>query len=152
MLAVVQRVTAAAVAVAGVEVAAIGAGLLVLVGAQPSDTAADAQALAAKLAGLRIFADADGKMNLSVADIDGSMLVVSQFTLLAQTAKGRRPSFVGAAPPEVAEPLVADLTEAVRQAGIPVQSGEFGAHMTVELVNDGPVTLILRSRDGRVVD
>ena len=152
MLAVVQRVSRAAVAVADVDVAAIGAGLLVLVGAQPSDTAADVQALATKLAGLRVFADEEGKMNLSVADIGGSMLVVSQFTLLAQTAKGRRPSFAGAAPPDVAAPLIADLTEAVQQAGIPVQSGQFGAHMTVELVNDGPVTLLLQTRDGQVVD
>lgn len=152
MLAVVQRVSRASVAVAGAEIAAIESGLLVLVGVQPSDTVTDAQALAIKLVGLRIFSDDEGKMNLSVVDVGGSMLVVSQFTLLAQTARGRRPSFTGAAPPDVAAPLIGELTEAVRQAGIPVRSGEFGAHMTVELVNDGPVTLLLRTSNGQVVD
>lgn len=129
----------------------IAGGLVVLVGAAPSDSDADVTALAYKLVELRIFSDDDGKMNRSVVDVGGELLVVSQFTLLSNTRKGRRPSFVGAAPPEQAEPLLERLVEAIIDAGVPCGTGRFGAHMEVELVNDGPVTLVLDVTDGRVV-
>jgi D-tyrosyl-tRNA(Tyr) deacylase len=121
----------------------IGAGLCVLVGVTHSDTVADADRLADKLWGLRIFDDADGVMNRSVADIDGSLLVVSQFTLYGDTAKGRRPSWITAARPEHAEPLVDRVVESLRGLGATVETGRFRTDMRVELVNDGPVTLIL---------
>lgn len=150
MRAVVQRVSEASVIVDGEVVGEIGRGLLVLVGVAPDDSPADADALAAKLVGLRIFADDDGLMNLSVADVAGGILVVSQFTLYGDARKGRRPSFVGAAPPEVAEPLIDRLAEAIGDAGISVATGRFGAMMKVGLVNDGPVTLVLELADGKL--
>ena len=144
---VVQRVSRASVSVDGETVASIGRGLLLLVGAADGDSEEEAVRLARKCAELRIFSDADGKFNLSLLDVGGEALVVSQFTLLADTRRGRRPSFVGAAPPEVAEPLVAAFAQAMREAGVPVQTGCFGAKMSVELVNEGPVTIVLDSAD-----
>jgi D-tyrosyl-tRNA(Tyr) deacylase len=143
MRAVVQRVTRASVTIDEEIVGAIGPGLLVLLGAAKGDTRAEALWLAHKVANLRIFSDADGRMNLSVKEIGGQVLIVSQFTLIANTRKGFRPSFMPAAAPEVAEPLVTQFTEAVASEGVPVASGLFGAHMVVELVNDGPVTILL---------
>ncbi len=131
-------------------VGAIGQGLAVLVGVAPTDTEADARALADKLVGLRVFADDEGKMNRSVGEVGGSILAVSQFTLLADVGRGRRPSFVGAAPPEVAEPLVERLGELVEERGVPCAGGRFGAMMEVDLINDGPVTLVLDVADGKV--
>jgi len=145
MRAVLQRVSRARVVVADETVGAIDRGLLVLLGVAPADTPADAAWLADKTVGLRIFADDEGKMNRSVADVGGGVLVVSQFTLYGDASKGRRPSFVAAAPPEVAVPLYEAFVEAVRALGVPVATGRFGAMMDVELVNDGPVTLILDS-------
>ena len=145
MRAVVQRVRSARVVVGEEVVGAVGRGLLVLLGVAPTDTAAEAQWLADKVVGLRIFADDDGKMNRSVADVGGGVLVVSQFTLYGDCRKGRRPSFVGAAPPEIAEPLYEAFLDAVRALGVPTAAGRFGAMMQVELVNDGPVTLILET-------
>lgn len=143
MRAVIQRVSRAEVRVGGVAVGAIGGGLLVLLGVAPDDTPRRAAWLADKVVNLRIFADADGKMNRSLLDVAGGCLVVSQFTLYGDAAKGRRPSFVGAAGPEVAVPLYEAFLDAVRAHGVPVAAGRFGADMQVELVNDGPVTLIL---------
>jgi len=151
MRAVVQRVSRARVTVDAEETGAIGTGLLVLVGAADGDGFADAVALANKVLGLRIFADDEGRMNRDVVEAAGGILVVSQFTLLADARKGRRPSFVGAAAPEVAEPLVAAIVEHIAAAGVPVATGRFGARMMVELVNDGPVTIVLEMRNGRVV-
>lgn len=148
MRAVVQRVSRASVSVDDEVVGAIGPGLLVLLGVAPGDGEAEVAWLADKLAGLRIFPDDDGKMNRSLADMGGEALVVSQFTLYGDTRKGRRPSFVGAAPPEVAEPLYARFCDAMAAAGARhVARGRFGAHMEVALVNDGPVTLIVDSPD-----
>ena len=138
MRALVQRVTRASVAIDGTEVAAIGPGLLVLLGVRRGDTDAHADRIAAKLLALRIFEDAEGKMNLNVADAGGEILCVSQFTLYGDTRKGNRPGFVDAAQPEAAEPLY----ERVREA-LGAQGGVFGARMAVSLVNDGPVTLIV---------
>ncbi len=146
MRAVLQRVSRASVTVGGEVVGQIGRGLLVLLGVTHADTAEHARWLADKTVGLRIFADAQGKMNRGVADVNGSVLVVSQFTLYGDCQKGRRPSFLDAAPPEIAIPLYEEYTNAIRALGIPVQTGRFGAMMDVELVNDGPVTLILQSR------
>ena len=143
MRAVVQRVRSARVLVGDEVVGAIGQGLLVLLGVAPTDTVAQVHWLADKVVGLRIFADADGKMNRGVAEIGGGVLVVSQFTLYGDCRKGRRPSFVGAAAPEIAEPLYEAFLNGVRALGIPVAAGRFGALMQVELVNDGPVTLII---------
>jgi D-aminoacyl-tRNA deacylase len=144
---VIQRVSSASVSVDGRTTGAIARGLLVLVGIETADTEADGQWLAEKLTKLRIFADADGQMNLSVIDIAGGVLVVSQFTLHASTAKGSRPSFNAAARPEQARGLydrfVAQITALL---GYPVQTGEFGAMMQVQLLNDGPVTLIIDSK------
>jgi D-aminoacyl-tRNA deacylase len=123
----------------------IGAGLGVLLGVARGDTAETAGRLAAKLARLRIFADEEGRFDRSVLDLGGSALVVSQFTLLADTARGNRPSFAGAAPPEEAEPLYERFCAALRELGVPVATGVFGARMAVELVNDGPVTIILEA-------
>ena len=148
---VIQRVSRAAVEVSEAEVGAIARGLLVLVGIDSSDTAADATAAARKVAGLRVFADETGHMNLSVIDVDGSVLVVSQFTLLGDTRKGRRPSFTRAAPPEIAEPLIDQFVELLRAQDLTVETGEFGAMMQVSLINDGPVTILLEVRDGKVV-
>ena len=149
MRALVQRViraevTSRAAPDADWEVAgSIGPGLCVLVGATHSDTPAEADKLADKLLGLRVFDDDDGVMNLSVADVGGSVLVVSQFTLYGDTAKGRRPSWIAAARPETAEPLVERVVERLRAAGATVETGRFRTDMRVELVNDGPVTLML---------
>jgi D-aminoacyl-tRNA deacylase len=138
--ALVQRVSSAAVEVDGDEVASIGAGLLVLLGVRRGDTAEQADRLVGKIERLRVFGDADGKLNLSVRDVGGELLCVSQFTLYGDTRKGNRPSYVDAAPPEEAEPLY----ERVRSA-LGAQGGAFGAHMHVALVNDGPVTLLLEA-------
>lgn len=151
MRAVVQRVERASVTVDGDVVGRIGEGLAVLVGVEDSDTPDDAEALAAKMTALRIFADDDGRMNRSVAEVGGSILVVSQFTLMADVRKGRRPSFTAAAPPERAQPLVGAVCDAVRARGIEVAEGRFGAMMSVELVNDGPVTILVETDGGRVV-
>jgi len=151
MRVVIQRVARAAVEVSEVEVGAIARGLLVLVGIDSSDTAADVTAAAGKVAGLRVFADEAGHMSLSVIDVDGSVLVVSQFTLLGDTRKGRRPSFTRAAPPEIAEPLIDQFVELLRAQDLTVETGEFGAMMQVSLINDGPVTILLEVRDGKAV-
>ena len=146
MRAVLQRVSRASVTVDGTVVGHIGRGLLVLLGVTHADTAEHARWLAEKTVGLRIFADEQDKMNRSVADVGGGVLVVSQFTLYGDCQKGRRPSFVDAAPPEVAIPLYEAYINAVKAQGVAVETGRFGAMMDVELVNDGPVTLILESK------
>ena len=146
MKAVVQRVQHAAVRVENEVVGQIDRGLLVFVGVAAGDGADDAAWMAGKVAGLRIFSDADGKFNLSLADVGGAVLVVSQFTLLGDARKGRRPAFTEAAPPEIAKPLVGQVVELLRGTGLVVEEGSFGARMSVELVNDGPVTLLLDSR------
>ena len=144
MRVVLQRVKSASVAVEDEMISEVGPGLLLFVGVAVSDGKAEADWLAEKLAGLRIFNDEEGKMNLSVRDVGGEVLAVSQFTLLADTKKGKRPSFVGAAPPEEAEPLFDYLCERLRAAGVvSVKTGSFGAMMDVALVNDGPVTIVL---------
>ncbi len=143
MRAVLQRVSEAEVRIAGEVAGTIGHGLLVLLGVAPSDTRQEAAWLADKVVGLRLFADDAGKMNRSVAEVGGGVLVVSQFTLYGDCRKGRRPSFIGAAPPETAIPLYEAFLDAVRALGVPVAAGRFGADMQVGLVNDGPVTLIL---------
>jgi len=147
MRAVLQRVRQARVLVDGEVIGQIGPGLLILLGVQRSDTPVQAQWLADKVVGLRIFNGADGKMNRDVAEIGGGVLVVSQFTLYGDCRKGRRPSFVDAAPPEIAIPLYEAFVNAVRAQGIPTATGRFGALMQVELVNDGPVTLIVDSKE-----
>lgn len=143
MRAVVQRVLEASVTVEGEEVARIGPGLLALVGVRHADDEAGAVWLAEKIAQLRIFADAEGKSNRSLLDVGGEALIVSQFTLYGDARKGRRPSFLDAAAPEVAEPLVAAVARAVEALGVRVGTGRFRTHMRVMLVNDGPVTLML---------
>ena len=147
MRVVVQRVSRAEVRVAGRVTGTIGVGFLVLAGFHPADTADALSWMADKILGLRVFGDAEGKMNLALPDVGGAVLVVSQFTLYGDATKGRRPSFVNAAPPEIAIPLyerfVALLRERGAGSGTRVETGEFGAMMEVELVNDGPVTLIL---------
>lgn len=143
MRTVLQRVARARVTVGGRVTGEIGRGLLLLVGFTDGDTEDALAWMADKVVGLRIFPDDDGKMNRSVEEIDGGLLVVSQFTLYGDTRKGRRPSFVDAARPEVAIPLYEHFLQMLRATGRPVQTGEFGAMMDVELVNDGPVTLIL---------
>jgi D-tyrosyl-tRNA(Tyr) deacylase len=143
MRVIVQRVSKASVTVDGEVTGAIGPGLLCLVGIGEGDTEEEARWLAHKTANLRIFADRDDRMNLSVKDIGGAILVVSQFTLYADTHKGFRPSFGGAASPEIAEPLVDLYAGAIREEDVPVETGIFGAMMQVSLENDGPVTIIL---------
>ncbi|MCG8590134.1 MAG: D-aminoacyl-tRNA deacylase [Proteobacteria bacterium] len=145
MRAVVQRVREARVDVGAESVAGIGPGMLALVGVARGDGEAEARWMAAKLVGLRIFPDDAGRMNRSLVEAGGELCVVSQFTLLGDARKGRRPSFVGAAAPEMAEPLVARVGELAAEAGVRVATGRFGAHMSVSLVNDGPVTLVLDS-------
>lgn len=140
---VLQRVRRGRVTVADEVVGDIGTGLVILVGVEQGDGFEQADWLAAKCAGLRIFDDPEGKMNLSLGDVGGEVLVVSQFTLLANTDKGRRPSYVHAAAPEVAEPLVDRFADQLAGAGIPTQTGRFGAHMLVEIDNDGPVTILI---------
>jgi D-aminoacyl-tRNA deacylase len=143
---VLQRVKEASVTVEGDRISAIGPGLLLLVGVAHADGEPEADWLAGKIAGLRIMADEEGKMNRSVKDAGGAALAVSQFTLLADTRKGRRPSFVGAAPPEKATRLFDYFCDRLRAAGVkPVETGRFGAMMDVSLVNDGPVTIVLES-------
>lgn len=145
MRAVIQRVQHAQVVVEGAVVGKIGQGFLVLLGVGKADTEDDARYIAGKIAGMRIFSDVDGKFNLALADINGAVLLVSQFTLYADTRKGRRPSFIDAAMPEPAEALVEMCALYLREAGVPVETGTFGAHMEVSLVNDGPVTILLDS-------
>ena len=145
MRVVLQRVSRASVTVGGRVTGAIGRGFLLLAGFHASDTPDQPDWMAAKVAGLRLFPDDDGKMNRGLADVDGGVLVVSQFTLYADTRKGRRPTWNAAAPGPVAEPLVAAVCEALRRRGIRVETGVFGAHMDVELVGDGPVTILLEA-------
>ncbi len=145
-----QRVARARVSVSGTPVGEIERGLLVLLGVAPSDVHADAAALVEKLLGLRIFPDDQDKMNLSVVDIGGSILVVSQFTLLADIRKGRRPSFTGAAAPDAAAAMVETVVGLIAAAGVSVATGEFGAMMEVDLLNAGPVTIVIDVVAGRV--
>lgn len=141
MRAVVQRVKRGSVQVDGKSIAEIGRGYVILLGVGPADTDATAAGLAKKISLLRVFEDEQGKMNLSIQDVGGQALVVSQFTLYADTSRGNRPSFVGAAAPEVASPLVQRFVAHLASLGIPVQQGEFGARMLVDIENDGPVTI-----------
>ena len=143
MRAVVQRVSQGSVNVDGQIVGEIGRGVVVLLGVTHSDTWEQTEWLARKIAGLRIFEDNAGKLNAGLIEVDGAALVVSQFTLYADARKGRRPGFTDAAPPEVAEPLVEHFTQALRSYGVRVETGVFGAHMLVEIHNDGPVTILL---------
>ncbi len=145
MRAVVQRVSRGAVRVGDELVAEIGRGVVVLVGVGRDDSEANARRLAEKVAHLRIFPDEADRMNRSVLDIGGEVLVVSQFTLLADTSRGRRPSFVNAAPPDQAEPLVSLFARSLQELGLTVKTGRFGAQMLVEVFNDGPVTIILEA-------
>ena len=143
---VVQRVTRASVTVDGEVTGKIGKGYMVLVGAEVGDTEADARLCADKLAGLRVFEDDEDKMNRSVLDVGGEILLVSQFTLLGDARHGRRPSFIAAARPEVAEPLLEQMKAMLEARGLHVETGRFQTHMDVELVNDGPVTILIDSR------
>lgn len=145
MLALIQRVTRASVSVEGVEIGAIGTGLLALVGIEPSDGEAQAVRMCERLLGYRVFADAAGRMNLSLADTSGGLLLVSQFTLAADTSSGMRAGFQGAAAPEIAERIFNRLLENCRAAHPNVQTGRFGAHMVISLANDGPVTFLLKA-------
>jgi len=150
MRAVLQRVSQAEVraggAVIGKVIGKIGRGFVVLLGVAKNDTEADAAYIADKTIGMRVFADAEGKMNLALRQVGGELLVISQFTLLADTESGRRPSFIQAAPPEEAKRLYEHFLSLVRNGGVKLETGEFGAMMAVSLVNDGPVTIILDSR------
>ncbi|HEX6306218.1 MAG TPA: D-aminoacyl-tRNA deacylase [Anaerolineales bacterium] len=141
MRAVLQRVRNGRVKVNQDTLAEIGPGLVIFLGVGHGDNEQQAQYLAEKIANLRIFEDQEGKMNLSVLDVAGEAIVVSQFTLYADTRKGRRPSFTAAAPPEIASPLVDRFADLLAQQGVPTQTGDFGAHMLVEIANDGPVTI-----------
>lgn len=140
---VTQRVTRASVTVDQQVVASIGPGLMILLGVGPEDDEEKAAYLVHRVSNQRIFGDDEGKMNLSVKDIGGEAIVVSQFTLYADTKKGHRPSYVKAAPPEIASPLVDRFVALMNEAGVPTQSGIFGAHMVLEIVNDGPVTIVM---------
>ena len=146
MKALIQRVSRATVTVEGQVMGKIGCGLVILLGISTGDAEADARYLADKCANLRIFSDDNGKFNLSCLDTGGGALVVSQFTLCGDTSKGRRPSFIDAARPEVSEPLYEKFKYYLREAGVPVESGVFGAMMDVEIHNDGPVTLMVESK------
>jgi len=148
MRVVLQRVTEASVTIDGREVGRIGTGYCLLVGFTGGDTPQDVGWMAAKVSGLRLFADQDDKMNLALADVGGAVLVVSQFTLYGDVRKGRRPSFISAARPETAIPLYQEFLGALRGLGLTVASGEFGAMMAVEIHNDGPVTLLLERTQG----
>ena len=141
MRALLQRVREGRVTVEGKIIAEIGPGLVILLGVGPEDGDEQIEYLSHKIANLRIFEDDEGKMNLSLLDVGGEALVVSQFTLYADTNKGRRPSFTDAAPPDIAEPLVEQFAERLANEGVPTQMGKFGAHMQVEIHNDGPVTI-----------
>ena len=143
MKSVLQRVRRGRVLVDGDTIAAIERGLVILIGVGHADTKNEAEWLAEKCAVLRVFEDEQGKTNLSVQDVSGEVLVVSQFTLYADTRKGRRPSFINAAPPEIAQPLVDHFVDHLRRLGVSVKKGVFGAHMLVEIENDGPVTILL---------
>jgi D-tyrosyl-tRNA(Tyr) deacylase len=147
MRVVLQRVSRASVRVDGRDVSSIGPGLLLLLGVAEGDSADTAAQLAGKCARMRVFSDADGKFNLSLLDTGGEALVVSQFTLLADTRRGKRPSFTAAARPETAQPLCEAFSQALRDVGVRTQAGEFGAHMQVDLVNDGPVTIVIDSEE-----
>ncbi len=147
---VIQRVLRASCTIDSAVHSEIGQGFLVLVGVRPGDTPKDAEALASKCAGLRVFEDAQGKMNLSLGDISGEVLAVSNFTLYADCSHGRRPSFTGAAVPAEAEPLY-DAFCRLLAAQVPVKTGVFGADMKLELINDGPITLVLDAENGRVL-
>ncbi len=146
MRAVIQRVTGASVDVDKARVGEIKNGFMCLIGVMDGDTEADCQYIAKKITGLRVFEDAEDKMNLSLKDVGGSVLLVSQFTLAGDVRKGNRPSFSTAARPEIAEPLFEKLREMILASGIPVETGRFRTHMEVALVNDGPVTILLDSR------
>jgi D-tyrosyl-tRNA(Tyr) deacylase len=148
---VIQRVSSAEVRVAGSVVGEIADGFVVLLGVAVGDGEADAEVMAAKIAGLRVFADDEGRMNLDLSEVGGSVLLISQFTLLADLRKGRRPSFVAAADPEDATRLVDVVVRLLRERGLEVAEGEFGAHMEVELVNDGPVTIVIDAVDGSIL-
>lgn len=150
MKALLQRVTRASVSIGGEVVGKIGPGLVVLVGVASGDTGSEAQYLAQRTVNLRIFPDEEGKFNLSVLDIKGELLIVSQFTLLADTRKGRRPSFVEAAPPTQAEELIEKFIAEARASGLKVETGQFQQYMQVEIHNDGPVTIMLDSQDKRL--
>lgn len=143
MRVVLQRVRRGSVMVAGARIAEIGPGLVILLGIGPGDREETARAMAEKIATLRIFEDEQGKMNRSVLDVGGEAIVVSQFTLYADSRKGRRPSFTDAAPPDLARPLVERFADLLRGLRVPTQTGEFGAEMQVEILNDGPVTILL---------
>jgi len=145
MRVVLQRVSRAVVRVEGKTIAEIGKGFLILVGVKAGDTEKDAESLAEKCFGLRVFEDGEGKMNLALSDVRGSVLVVSQFTLYGDCRKGRRPSFTDAAPPELGEKLYLHFVSRLRELGTSVQTGQFGAKMKVDLANDGPVTFVLDS-------
>ncbi len=145
MRALIQRVQKSSVSVSGEIVGKIGPGILALIGVSPKDTEIEVLYLAEKCVHLRIFPDKDGKMNCSLLDTGGEMLVISQFTLYSDCRKGRRPSFVGAAPPELAEELIEQFVAEIERLGVPTATGRFGAMMDVELINDGPVTLMLDS-------
>ena len=145
MIAVIQRVKQASITVNESEIAKIQHGLVILLGVMDTDAIPDAQFLSNKIAGFRIFNDADGKMNRSIIDVDGAALVVSQFTLCGDWRKGRRPSFIHAAPPAEGEKLYLDFVQRLKAEGIPVSTGVFGAMMDVQLINDGPVTFVLDS-------
>lgn len=146
MRAIIQRVTSASVDVQSERVGEIRLGYMCLIGVMDGDTESDAQYIAKKITGLRVFEDSEDKMNLSLKDVGGSVLLVSQFTLAGDARKGNRPSFSTAARPEVAEPLFEKLKEMIESTGIPVETGRFRTHMAVSLVNDGPVTILLDSR------
>ena len=148
MKAVLQRVTSGSVTVDSEVVAQVGLGYVILLGVGPDDTPAIARELAEKTAYLRVFEDEAGKMNLSLLDVGGAAIVVSQFTLYADTSRGRRPSFINAAKPELAEPLVEVFTARLREMGVATQQGVFGAHMVVDIRNDGPVTILLELPQG----
>ncbi len=145
MRAVVQRVSKGSVTVEGRETGSIEKGFVVLIGISGDDGREDVEYLADKIVNLRVFEDSDGKMNLSLKDVGGNLLVISQFTLYGDCRKGRRPSFTGAAPPDMAEELYNEFVNSCRQKDVRVETGQFQAHMEVELINDGPVTLIIES-------
>jgi D-tyrosyl-tRNA(Tyr) deacylase len=145
--AIIQRVSSASVSLDNTQISSIKNGFLILLGVQQGDDEKDLEYLVKKTVGMRIFKDDNQHMNLSIKDVNGEALVVSQFTLCADTHKGRRPSFIHAAPPEIAKQMYQQFCEQLKVAGVPVQTGKFGAMMDVSLINDGPVTIILDSRD-----
>ncbi|MBQ9396510.1 MAG: D-tyrosyl-tRNA(Tyr) deacylase [Proteobacteria bacterium] len=148
MKTVIQRVSSASVTVGGQRISSIGKGFLILLGVETGDTANDLKTLTAKISKLRIFADENDKMNLSIMDVHGEILLVSQFTLCAQTRHGNRPAFTSAMPPAEADAMYQAFGKALENLGIPVQYGQFGAMMDVALVNDGPVTILMESQNG----